>query len=754
MRIASHARGSEVRAVEALEERVVLSADAFAIDYEFWRAQTYSIESMTAIQVDSGAIDMDAIANDAQAHALIGLPQVRADYPYTGTGYAVAIIDTGVDYNHAALGGGWGNRVIAGWDFVNNDGNPMDDHGHGTHVAGIIAGNDATYGGIAPNANIVALKVLGADGSGNFGNVEAALQWVLANRALYNIVAVNMSLGAGNFSYNPYTFLEDELASLSNQGVFIAVASGNSFYSYNSTPGVAYPAISSNVVAVGAVWDANVGSVTWSSGARDFTTAPDRITSFSQRGVALDLVAPGAFITAAARGGGFVTMAGTSMASPMVAGAALLIHQALDAIGQSGAANQAYILALLKANGVTVHDGDDENDNVVNTGLSFSRINLYAAMAAIGAGGGGGGGGGGGSSVFDFVAVGGNGSYYLDSSADDMWSSADTYHAFGTAGGIALAGDWNGDGVDEIGFFKNGYFYLDLNGDGRFGAGDAGFRFLTTYTKSDFPVIGDWNRDGRDEVGIFRNGTFYLDLNGNRSFGKGDLSFQFGAAWDIPFAGDFNGDGRDQVGIFRRGLWALNTNYRSHSGFVLAQFGMKGDLPVVGDWNGDGRDDLAIYRQGQFVLDMDGNRAYTPGVDRNFYFPGFGAGWFPISGRWTNTNASRVVPTALAGNSSVEGMSRPPTTSYVAVLPAVDLVVRQIATPMPSTVDATTDVRGTKRAQERSALQVFESSFSLNQGFPSCETCAAAIDSNAESGAVDLALENWSDGLELLHAGS
>ncbi|MEZ6049516.1 MAG: S8 family serine peptidase [Planctomycetaceae bacterium] len=71
---------------------------------------------------------------------------------------------------------------------------------------------DATHGGIANDVNIIALKVLGASGSGSFGAVEDALQWVIANQATYNIVAVNMSLGAGNYTTNPYTFMEDEFS--------------------------------------------------------------------------------------------------------------------------------------------------------------------------------------------------------------------------------------------------------------------------------------------------------------------------------------------------------------------------------------------------------------------------------------------------------------------------------------------------------------------------------------------------------------
>jgi subtilisin family serine protease len=355
--------------------------------YEWWRGQTFTVGDVTPLEMefstDTLSFDGSLETYDAQAWNLINLFNVRAEYAFNGAGYSVAIIDTGIDYNHPALGGGWGNRVIAGWDFVNNDADPMDDHGHGTHVAGIVGSSNATYSGVASGVNLIALKVLGADGAGNFGAVEDALRWVVNHQAQYNIVAVNLSLGAGNFTANPYMFLEDEFAALISQGVFIAAAAGNSYYSYNSQQGLGYPAISNLTVSVGAVFDANVGSIAWSSGARDFTTAPDRIASFSQRSVRLDILAPGALITSTGRNNTFVTMAGTSMAAPVVAGSAVLIRQAMDAYGLSPAVKQAFILNLMKSTGASLIDGDDENDNVVNTGLAFKRIDVYAAISTL-----------------------------------------------------------------------------------------------------------------------------------------------------------------------------------------------------------------------------------------------------------------------------------------------------------------------------------------------------------------------------------
>ncbi|MBM3993014.1 MAG: hypothetical protein FJ303_02495 [Planctomycetes bacterium] len=369
--------------VELLEDRVVPSSTTL---YQQWQQQTFRVDDVRVANFTPTPTTQASTSSNASFGSLIGLPSAF-NTPYRGTGYSVAVIDTGIDYNHASLGGGFGvgRRVVAGWDFVNNDADPMDDNGHGTHVAGIIGSSSANYSGVAPDVNLIALKVLGKDGSGTFGNVEKALQWIAANRAKYNIVAVNMSLGAGNYTVNPYTFLEDEFTSLKNGGVFISVAAGNSFYTYKSAAGLDYPAISQQVVSVGAVYNGDFGAVAWASGARDITTAPDRIASFSQRGSALTIMAPGAMINSTYLNNTWKLMAGTSMAAPVVAGASVLIHQAMDAMKLT--ANQDTIVALMKQTGSNVVDGDDENDNVTNTGLTFKRLDVGAALAAIGTGG-------------------------------------------------------------------------------------------------------------------------------------------------------------------------------------------------------------------------------------------------------------------------------------------------------------------------------------------------------------------------------
>ena len=385
--------------IENLEDRCVPATLPTVTNTTSWRSETFSINDTVVGSGQTGSVSsFSATPQNASFGTQIGLNQLLAgDDSYTGTNYTVAVIDTGIDYNNPALGGGWGKRVIAGYDFYNNDSDPMDDNGHGTDVAGIIGASDATYSGVAPNVDFVALKVLGADGSGTFGAVSDALDWVVANRTKFNIVAINLSLGAGNYTVDPYTFLETDLNTLTSQGVFIGVAAGNDYYS-NQTQGLAFPAISPNVVSVGAVWDGNYGSVGWANGARDNTTAVDQITSFTQRGPNLDILAPGAMVTSLYLGDTFKAMAGTSMATPVIVGSAVVLREELDALGHSSLDNQSSILSIMQSTGVTVVDNDAAAANVPVTGLTFKRINLLAAVDYVeGLSGGTGGSNGGGS---------------------------------------------------------------------------------------------------------------------------------------------------------------------------------------------------------------------------------------------------------------------------------------------------------------------------------------------------------------------
>ena len=257
----------------------------------------------------------------------------------TGFGIDVAIIDTGVDYTHLDLGGCLGQdcKIIGGYDFVNNDNNPMDDHGHGTHVAATVAGK-GLLNGVAPDARILAVKVLSAGGSGSWSQVIAGINFATDPNgdgdSSDHVDVANMSLGG---SGNPDDVISLAVDNSTAMGVVHAIAAGNSGPGASTigSPGAARTAITVAASCKGS----QIGS-------NSYCTNP--IASFSSRGPLVwnevdiqkpDIAAPGVLICAARWGTSFgtaptcfddqhVRISGTSMATPHIAGVAALLKQA------------------------------------------------------------------------------------------------------------------------------------------------------------------------------------------------------------------------------------------------------------------------------------------------------------------------------------------------------------------------------------------------------------------------------------------
>ncbi|MEU7072352.1 S8 family serine peptidase [Streptomyces narbonensis] len=169
----------------------------------------------------------------------------------TGKGTVVAVLDSGVDYGHPDLGGGFGkgHKVVGGFDFANGDDDPMDDNGHGTHVAGIIAGKAARQGGVtgmAPDARLLAYKVTGADGSGYTSDIIAGIEAAADPSNPYPADVINMSLGGPGDGTDP---LGRAATAAVRAGVVVVAAAGN------DGPGsgtISTPASADGVIAVGA----------------------------------------------------------------------------------------------------------------------------------------------------------------------------------------------------------------------------------------------------------------------------------------------------------------------------------------------------------------------------------------------------------------------------------------------------------------------------------------------------------------------
>jgi len=293
----------------------------------------------------------------AQSAPLIRQPQAST-LDQAGTGTTLAVLDTGVDYTRPAFGrcsapGVPANcKVIYAQDFAADDGVP-DADGHGSNVAGIVSG-------ISPDAKIAALDVFNGT-SASSADIIAAINWAIANQATYNIVALNMSLGGSLFSsactrFNPFRTL---IVNAQAAGILTVASSGNDA----SSTGIAMPACTPEAVSVGAVYDSDVGPISYAVCSDPVTTA-DQVSCFSNSASFLTLLAPGALITAAG-----TTYAGTSQAAPHVSGAIAVLRAAYPSESLAATLNR------LTTRGVNI---TDSRNSVVKP-----RIDLLASLGAV-----------------------------------------------------------------------------------------------------------------------------------------------------------------------------------------------------------------------------------------------------------------------------------------------------------------------------------------------------------------------------------
>ncbi|NOZ87183.1 MAG: S8 family serine peptidase [Deltaproteobacteria bacterium] len=326
-------------------------------------------------------IDLDVSGRGGlvQSVPMIGADQVHQQ-GYTGKGVTAAILDTGIDTHHPdlapglvaehcfCLGSGAAGCCPSGAVEQDGRGSAEDDNGHGTNVAGIVAGRGGIApAGVAPGADIVAIKVI--DKNNRFKSITqviSALDWIVTNRP--EVKVINMSLGTDALykgacdKETSWTLSLSRLAErLKSRGTMIFASSMNN----GSADSLAAPACIESIISVGAVYDSNIGKFTCAR-CTDAVTAPDMVTCFSNTGPGLDLLAPGAPITSTGRASSISTYYGTSQASPHAAGAAALLIQAVPKAGPED------IEQALKDSGKPVTDPKNN--------LTFPRINVAAAL--------------------------------------------------------------------------------------------------------------------------------------------------------------------------------------------------------------------------------------------------------------------------------------------------------------------------------------------------------------------------------------
>lgn len=309
--------------------------------------------------------------------SLIGANTVWTELGFTGAGVNVAVIDTGIEATHPDLA----DNLVAQKCF-NQTGCPpdktgesdtaRDENGHGTHIAGIISGRgDASPPGVAPDAGLVAVRVLSANGSGFISDVIAGMDWVVAHQADLNVSIINMSLGVGLYQNtcddtDANTHLLAEAARAAEQaGIIIFAASGNQ----GAAGSIIAPACISSVVAVGNTYSTTFENFRFGSICTDVQPQIDQVACSSNSNPALDLLAPGVNISAASLGGGERTLSGTSMSTAHASGVAALMLQANPNL------TAQEIETILKETGVPVVDA--------RNGRSTSRIDALAAVARV-----------------------------------------------------------------------------------------------------------------------------------------------------------------------------------------------------------------------------------------------------------------------------------------------------------------------------------------------------------------------------------
>ncbi len=371
----NHASSSQQQLVGFLkDEKVKGKADKIK---QFWIVNSIAVNaSPGVIKAISIRDDVDSIELDSEIHILEdsslstrvtqgqidsatnAIKQVNATNAWEtgidGTGINVSVLDTGIYAAHPDIVG----RIIKGYDFVNNDNDPADDDGHGTHVAGTVGGNGAggTTTGVAPNVSLLIAKVCNSGGWCFNSDIVDAIQWSVENGA----DIISMSLGDTARSNTIHLAINNAI----NMEVVVIAAAGND----GPNPGtINYPGGEKNVIAAGAVDGSDV--IAYFSSRGPITVDGEVLTK-------PDVSAPGInIISLYYLSNGYTIKSGTSMATPHVSGAAALLLQAARQLGTT--LSPAQIKSILE--NTSVDKGLAGKDNNYGAG----RIDVFAAIESL-----------------------------------------------------------------------------------------------------------------------------------------------------------------------------------------------------------------------------------------------------------------------------------------------------------------------------------------------------------------------------------
>ena len=275
---------------------------------------------------------------------------VHESFNLTGKNQAICILDTGINYSHNDFGScseidflsGNCTKIISGYDFVNDDNNPYDDSGHGTHVSGIVSRT-------APDAKIISVKVLDENGDGSSSVINAGIDFCINNKEKYNISIISMSLGGGLYSnYCNNEPLKPFVNAALEKNITVVASAGNDF----SKSKITGPACIYGVTSVSAL------------------NKDNSIASYSNRNKNTVIMAIGSNINSTSISGDYETMTGTSMSTPLVSGVIALLNQ-YQYENFNKILTPEEISLLLKNQGNNITD---------STGVNYSRLNAYKLL--------------------------------------------------------------------------------------------------------------------------------------------------------------------------------------------------------------------------------------------------------------------------------------------------------------------------------------------------------------------------------------